>query len=55
VTIAPDSVSLVPGAEATVNVDVTPPAGFSGEKAFNVNAFGDGIFAGGVTLVARTP
>jgi hypothetical protein len=53
-TITPDLVSLAAGAEATINVDATPPAGFSGEKAFNVNAFGDGIFAGGVTLVARS-
>jgi hypothetical protein len=53
VAIAPDVISLAPGAEATIDVDVTPAAVFSGEKAFNVNAFGDGVFAGGVTLVVR--
>jgi hypothetical protein len=55
VAITPDTVSLAPGAEATIDVDAEPPAGFNGEKAFNVNAFGDGVFAGGVTLVVRTP
>lgn len=53
VAIAPDGITLAAGAEASVVVDITPPAGFSGEKTFNVNAYGGGAFAGGVTLVAR--
>jgi hypothetical protein len=55
VAISPEPVSLNPGEEATIQVDITPPPGFSGEKAFNVNAFGDEIFAGGVTLVVWVP
>jgi hypothetical protein len=55
VAIQPDAVALAPGQEVTVQVDVTPPAGFAGEQPFNVNAFADGKFAGGVTLIARTP
>jgi len=33
-----------------VRVQITPPAGFVGRKAFNVNGFNDLGFAGGVTL-----
>ena len=53
VVIAPPAVTLNANQEATIHVDVTPPAGFSGEKAFNINAFSEGVLAGGVTLVAR--
>jgi hypothetical protein len=36
-------------------VDITPPAGFSGQLPFNINAFAEGIFAGGVTLTVTKP
>jgi hypothetical protein len=51
VTISPDTVSLAPDQEVAVQVDITPPAGFTGEQPFNVNAFAEGKFAGGVRLV----
>jgi hypothetical protein len=51
-TITPDVVSLAPGDEVTIHVAADPPAGFVGAQTFNVNAFGDGVPAGGVTLVA---
>lgn len=50
IVITPDTVSLMPGAEQTITVDASPPAGFSGQLPLNVNAFADGVFAGGVTL-----
>jgi hypothetical protein len=53
VAISPANVMLLPGDEMTIQVDAAPPAGFVGDKSFNVNAFADGVFAGGVTLVAR--
>lgn len=52
VTITPDVVTLAPGDEITVHVAAAPPPGFAGAQTFNVNAFGDGAPAGGVTLVA---
>jgi hypothetical protein len=52
VAIAPDAVALAPGDEVAIQVAITPPGGFIGEETFNINAFGDGAFAGGVTLVA---
>ncbi len=52
VAIAPDTVALAPGDEVAIQVAITPPGGFIGEQSFNINAFGDGAFAGGVTLVA---
>jgi hypothetical protein len=51
-TITPDAVSLGPGDEVAINVAADPPPGFVGAQTFNVNAFGDGVLAGGVTLVA---
>ena len=53
VALTPANVMLLPNEEITINVAVTPPPGFTGDKSFNVNAFADGAFAGGVTLVAR--
>jgi hypothetical protein len=50
VAISPDTILLAPGDEQTIQVEVTPPAGFTGQLPFNVNAFADGWFAGGVTL-----
>ncbi|MEP7347867.1 MAG: hypothetical protein ABI877_21530 [Gemmatimonadaceae bacterium] len=53
VAISPAAPTLLADEEITVHVDVTPASGFVGEKPFNVNAFTDGGFVGGVTLVAR--
>jgi hypothetical protein len=52
VAISPETIALAPNAEATIAVDIEPPPGFTGQQPFNVNAFAEGIFAGGVTLVA---
>ena len=53
VQLNPESVTLAPNAEASVDVACTPPAGFVGEQRFNVNAVGDGIPIGGVTLIVQ--
>ena len=50
VVISPEEVPLVPGEEVAIQVAITPPPDFVGERAFNINAFGNGAFAGGVTL-----
>lgn len=52
VAIDPPSPSLAPGEAVVVRVKVTPPDTFTGRQPFNVNAFHDGGFAGGVTLTA---
>ena len=45
---------LEPGGEQTITVDVTAPDGFSGEQAFNVNAFAGESLVGGVTLTVHS-
>jgi hypothetical protein len=51
VQIVPDTASLAPDESAPIQVTVTPPAGFTGSRPVNVNAFReDGVLAGGVTL-----
>jgi hypothetical protein len=51
VAINPPQASLNPNDEAQIEVQITPPASFTGEKAFNVHALMDnGVFAGGVTV-----
>ena len=51
VGIHPPQVSLTPGDEAQIEVSITPPPSFTGEKAFNVHAMMEnGVFAGGVTV-----
>jgi hypothetical protein len=50
VTIHPSEVSLGPFATEGVEVTVTPPADFSGERAINVNAYYGNDLIGGVTL-----
>ena len=52
VQIIPDTPTIAPGVAVVVQVSVTPPAAFVGRQPINVNAFHDGGFAGGVTLVA---
>ena len=51
VAISPDEAALDPAQEIAVQVTIDPPAAFTGEQPFNVNAFADGAFAGGVSLV----
>jgi hypothetical protein len=53
VEIQPDAPTLNPNDEITITVTITPPAGFKGTQAFNVNAFYDDGFAGGVTLTVE--
>jgi hypothetical protein len=50
VTIDPEHPLLNPGEEQTIRVEITPPDGFSGVQAFNVNAYHRLGPAGGVTL-----
>jgi hypothetical protein len=55
VEIVPPQVSLPPGDEIDIAVQITPPGGFAGNKSFNVNAAYGEHYAGGVTLVVATP
>jgi hypothetical protein len=51
VDFTPPAMTLLPGDEADVTVAIAPPAGFTGEKAFNLHAVKDnGVYAGGVTV-----
>jgi hypothetical protein len=50
VTTDPEAPSLEPGQSTSVTVTATPPGGFSGSQALNVNAFHEYGLAGGVTL-----
>jgi hypothetical protein len=52
VDLDPDQLVLSPGEQRTIGVSVTPPAGFTGKQAINVNALTEkGALAGGVTFV----
>ena len=55
VIINPAEPQLHPGEEVTVDVLITPPAGFAGRQPFNINAFNGQAFAGGVTLYVEAP
>lgn len=50
VDVSPERPVLRADEAIPVRVDITPPGGFAGRQAFNVNAFHDAGFAGGVTL-----
>jgi hypothetical protein len=51
VEFTPPAVTLLADERVDVQVDITPPAGFADEKAFNVHAVMDnGVYAGGVTV-----
>jgi hypothetical protein len=54
VDIQPGEAALDPGQEVKVTVVATPPAGFSGRQAININAFDDTTLVGGVTLYAES-
>jgi hypothetical protein len=51
VEFAPPMADLLPGEEVDVTVTITPPAQFTGRKAFNINAImAHGVHAGGVSV-----
>jgi hypothetical protein len=50
VTIEPGELTLAPGEEREVIVEITAPEGFTGRQALNVNALDGSTLAGGVTL-----
>jgi hypothetical protein len=54
VDIQPGEGALGPGQDVEVTVVATPPAGFSGRQAINVNGFDDTTMVGGVTLYAES-
>jgi hypothetical protein len=54
VELNPDAPTLQPDQEIDVTAKITPPAGFTGKKSFNVNARTGDVFAGGVTLTVAT-
>lgn len=51
VSLDPAQPDLDVGEEITVHVTVDPPPDFTGEQKVNINAFSQGVLAGGVTLV----
>lgn len=51
VELSPAQPTLQPDEEIDIKARITPPAGFTGTKPFNVNALYGATFAGGVTLV----
>lgn len=55
VALDPAEPILAPGQELTIQATLTPPGGFAGRQAFNVNAFHDEGFSGGVTLYVERP
>jgi len=53
VQISPDHPLLQAQQEQEINVMITPPPGFKGTKAFNINAYTASVFLGGVTLYVQ--
>jgi hypothetical protein len=53
VDIHPAEFELDPGAIQDVEVSITPPEGFRGERSFNVNALYGAALLGGVTLTVK--
>lgn len=53
VHIHPEGVSLEPGEQTDLAIEVVAPSGFEGRQAFNLNAFDRGVLTGGVTLYAE--
>jgi hypothetical protein len=51
VVLTPAEIALNPADEVDIAVVITPPAGFTGQQPFNVNAIYGGKYAGGVSLV----
>lgn len=52
VTFNPDQPLLQPDQTVDIQVTIQPPAGFTGQQAFNINAVSSsGRYAGGVTLI----
>jgi hypothetical protein len=50
VSFVPADPVLTPGAEVTIRLLVTPPAGFTGRQPVNVHAFRGDVLAGGVSV-----
>jgi hypothetical protein len=50
IEVQPRRLTLEPGQEDSVAVDITAPDGFSGSQAININAFDSEHLVGGVTL-----
>lgn len=50
VLIEPETLTLAPGEQAPVTVDITAPDDFVGRQVFNVHAFAETGLLGGVTL-----
>ena len=55
VTFSPTEPALGPGDEIAVHLLVTPPVDFQGRQNLNVNAFHNGILAGGITVAVERP
>jgi hypothetical protein len=56
VTLNPDHVILQPDATADIEVKIEPPANFTGQQPFNINAVSSaGKHVGGVTLIVSKP
>jgi hypothetical protein len=55
VVLTPDRLTLRPGHEERVSVEIGPPVGFSGAMSFNVTAHDNGAVIGGVTLRVEVP
>ena len=53
VDIQKSEFDLAPGATQDVQVSIEPPAGFTGERLFNINAMYASVLLGGVTLAVR--
>ena len=51
--IQPDAPSLAADQTITVRVTIDPPPGFTGRQPFNINAYHQQGFAGGVTLIVE--
>ncbi len=51
IVLTPDAPVLAPNAEVAIDVQLTPPSGWTGRQPINVNCFHEAGFAGGVTLI----
>jgi hypothetical protein len=50
VELSPAQLSLDPSQEATVDVSIVPPAGFTGRQKINIRAVDETFIAGGITV-----
>jgi hypothetical protein len=54
VELHPENLDLAPGQDQQVIATITPPTGFSGRQAININAFHETDLSGGVTLLVES-